>query len=182
MDCRYPILQNTATEDRWSTTIPYETKLQPGQELPLMVTALLLIAHGSRNSEANEDLHHVADELKSRGHPIAVPSYLELAEPSIEEGGRLCVRQGANVVVMAPYFLSAGIHVRRDLTESRDNLQREFPEVKFLLADPMSRHPALVNIVEERIQEALDGTKPVSEHRPGPGMSDPVENSAAGLP
>src|SRR5215469_4801836 len=46
-------------------------------------TALLLIAHGSRQAEANDDLHHVAAELRQRGHAIVVASFLELAAPSI---------------------------------------------------------------------------------------------------
>src|SRR5947209_1301029 len=96
-----------------------------------MTTALLLIAHGSRNPDANADLHHVARELERRGHPVVVPSFLELAEPGIEEGGRRCVERGADVVVLLPYFLSAGVHVRRDLTAAREHLARRFPGVEF---------------------------------------------------
>src|SRR5438270_4955364 len=79
-----------------------------------MRTAVLLIAHGSREAEANADLHHVAESLRRRGEAIVVATFLELAEPGIAEGGRLCVQAGADRVVLAPYFLSAGVHVRRD--------------------------------------------------------------------
>ena len=59
-------------------------------------TALLLIAHGSRRPEANADLRDLATRLEaSTTYPIVVASFLELAEPSIEEGGRLCVARGA---------------------------------------------------------------------------------------
>ena len=51
-----------------------------------MIKALLLIAHGSRNKEANEDLVHLAKRLVSRELQIVEPSYLELAEPEIETG------------------------------------------------------------------------------------------------
>lgn len=116
-----------------------------------MTTAILLIAHGSRLPAANDDLRHVAGELVKRGHPVAVASFLELAEPGMVEGGRMCVRAGAGRVVMMPYFLSAGVHVTRDLTEARDALAREFPAVSFVLAEPLGRHPALIGIVEERV-------------------------------
>ncbi|MBU6175759.1 MAG: sirohydrochlorin cobaltochelatase [Planctomycetes bacterium] len=119
-----------------------------------MKAAILLIAHGSRHAPANEDLHHVATMLRNRGHPIVVASFLELAEPGIEDGGRDCVRQGATAVVMSPYFLSAGVHVRRDLTESRDRLATEFPTVTFTLAEPLGRHSALIDVVEQRVAEA----------------------------
>lgn len=120
-----------------------------------MTTALLLIAHGSRQSDANADLHHVAEVLRGEGWATVVASFLELAEPSIEEGGRRCVAAGSTTVVMVPYFLSAGVHVKRDLSEARDALSGEFPEVNFILAEPMGRHPLLVSIVAERAAEAL---------------------------
>ena len=48
-----------------------------------MRTALLLIAHGSRNPEANDDLVAVARSLEDRGHPTVEASFLELAEPGM---------------------------------------------------------------------------------------------------
>src|ERR1700736_5770457 len=87
-----------------------------GQRTKDMKTALLLIAHGSRQNDANADLHYFAAVLRERGdYPIVEASFLELAEPNIEQGTELCVAQGADCVVLLPYFLSAGIHVRRDL-------------------------------------------------------------------
>jgi sirohydrochlorin ferrochelatase len=118
------------------------------------MTAILLIAHGSRHDAANDDLHHVAAALRERGHAIVVASFLELADPGIDDGGRACVRQGATRVVLTPYFLSAGVHVRRDLTEARDRLAAEFPAVSFTLAQPLGRHPALIDVVEQRVAEA----------------------------
>ena len=116
------------------------------------MTALLLIAHGSRNADANADLLHLAEQLR-QDYPIVVASYLELAPPGIDDGGQLCVAQGASRVVLVPYFLSAGVHVRRDLTEARDRLAAEFPQVDFRLADPLGRHPLLVEVIRQRVKE-----------------------------
>lgn len=120
-------------------------------------TALLLIAHGSRHAEANNDLDHVADGLRRRGHAIVVASFLELAEPDIAAGGRECVAAGARRVVLVPYFLSPGVHVRRDLTAARAALAAEFPAVDFRLAEPLGRHPLLIDVVALRAREALSG-------------------------
>jgi sirohydrochlorin ferrochelatase len=121
-----------------------------------MREALLLIAHGSRQDEANADLHYLAGELRRRGGYSAVEaSFLELAEPDIEEGGARCVGQGAERVVLLPYFLSAGVHVRRDLTAARARLARRFPDVEFHLAEPLGRHPLLVDVVVDRARAAL---------------------------
>jgi sirohydrochlorin ferrochelatase len=117
-------------------------------------TALLLIAHGSRQPEANADLAHVAACLRERGYAVVEAAYLELAEPDIDEGGRRCVEQGAARVVLVPYFLSAGMHVRHDLAAARDRLARRFAAVDFRLAEPLGRHPLLVEVVHERAREA----------------------------
>jgi sirohydrochlorin ferrochelatase len=124
-------------------------------------TALLLIAHGSRRAEANADLEFVASALRERGrYPIVRVSYLELAEPNIEAGGVQCVEAGATDVILAPYFLSPGIHVVEDLTEARDKLNKRFPRVRFVLAEPLGRHLLLVDVVEQRVSEAA-GERPL---------------------
>jgi len=116
--------------------------------------ALLLIAHGSRNPQANEDLVWLAGHLADQGFSLIQPSYLELAQPDILEGGRLCVERGATEVLMVPYFLSAGVHVRQDLTEARETLATQYPEVEFRLTGHLGRHPLLVQLVLTRIAEA----------------------------
>src|SRR5438552_17520977 len=109
-----------------------------------MRDALLLIAHGSRQEEANADLHYLAAELSRRGtFATVIASFLELADPGIDEAGARCVSAGAERVVLLPYFLSAGIHVRRDLTAARDRLAARFPHVEFRLAEPLGQHPLL---------------------------------------
>ena len=118
-------------------------------------TALLLIAHGSRHAEANADLQHVAAGLRARGYAIVEPSYLELAEPTIENGGVRCVEQGAGRVILVPYFLSAGVHVRRDLSAACERLATRFPEVEFRLAEALGPHPLLLDVVAERVREAI---------------------------
>jgi len=129
-------------------------------------TALLLIAHGSRRAEANDDLAHIAEQLRQRDrYALIQTSYLEISEPDIAAGGALCVTQGVGRVVMIPYFLSAGVHVHRDLAAARDELSARFPEVEFILAQPLGRHPSLVEIVIQRVEEAFDRPTPVSPTR-----------------
>jgi sirohydrochlorin ferrochelatase len=125
----------------------------------LLMTALLLIAHGSRSADANADLLYLAEQLRG-DNPIVVASYLELAPPTIDDGARECVARGASRVVMLPYFLSAGVHVRRDLTEARDRLVAEFPRVEFRLAEPLGRHPLLLEVVRARVGDAVQSPSP----------------------
>ncbi len=120
-----------------------------------MRTALLLIAHGSREEGANADLFHAVRELRRRGpYPIVEGAFLELAAPTIAEGAARCLAQGAQRVVLLPYFLSAGVHVRRDLRAQRDDLSSQHPQAAFHLADPLGQHPLVLDILTERAREA----------------------------
>jgi sirohydrochlorin ferrochelatase len=117
--------------------------------------ALLLIAHGSREEEANADLLHVVAQLRLQGRYAAVePSFLELAEPNIEQAAARCMAQGVQRIILLPYFLSAGVHVRRDLTQVCHLLTQRYPDVVFQLAEPFGRHPLLLEIVAERARQA----------------------------
>ena len=130
-------------------------------------TAVLLIAHGSRRPEANADLEHAAEMLRGRGEFAHVqPAYLELCEPDIVGGGAKCVAAGACRVVLLPYFLSAGMHVTEDLTAARDELARRHADVEFLLAEPIGRHPLMIDIVADRVRQATDrSTSGASQNR-----------------
>ena len=55
-------------------------------------TAVLLIAHGSRQQSANDDLHELAGRLTVQGIcSIVEACFLELSEPDIPTGGHKCV-------------------------------------------------------------------------------------------
>jgi sirohydrochlorin ferrochelatase len=117
-------------------------------------TAILLIAHGSRHEAANDDLRELARRLSASGrHAIVEACFLELAEPDIPTGGARCAARGASRVLMIPYFLSAGVHLARDLTAARDALATTHPGVEFVLGAPLGPHPLLDELVEFRIGE-----------------------------
>ena len=117
-------------------------------------TAVLLIAHGSRRAEANQDLVRLAELVTERGrYQIVEVSYLELAEPTIPQGGQKCVDRGARRVLMMPYFLSAGVHVVNDLQEIRSDLASQFPQVEFVLCPHLGLHALMADIVLERLTE-----------------------------
>lgn len=124
---------------------------------PVVTTAVLLIAHGSRRAGANQDLFDLAERLAASGpHAIVQASFLELAEPNILEGGTRCVDRGAGRVLMVPFLLSAGVHLRRDLTAAREALAARHPGVAFVLGEALGPHPLLDRLVVERVRETLE--------------------------
>ena len=117
-----------------------------------MSTAVLLIAHGSRRSQANDDLPRLAEIIRGKGlYPIVETAYLELVEPGIAAAGEKCVALGATQVKLLPYFLSAGAHVVEDLEAHRNALAGRFPHVTFELCPPLGLHPLMIEIVLDRL-------------------------------
>ena len=126
----------------------------------IMKTALLLIAHGSRQKVANADLVELAKEIqKAEGYEIVEPAFLELAKPTINDGAEQCVSKGANRVIMVPCFLFAGVHASNDLRAWQARLAKKHRSVEWLLAEPIGRHPMLRTILITRAQEAEGGAK-----------------------
>lgn len=117
-------------------------------------TAILLIAHGSRRAAANDDLVQLAEQVRARAaYPIVEIAYLELAEPTIPDGAKACVDRGAHRVLMMPYFLSPGRHVREDLQRFRRDFTAAYPGVEFDVCEPLGLHPKLIDVVLERVNE-----------------------------
>ncbi len=126
-------------------------------------TAVLVIAHGSRQHAANQDLTELVQRIADQGgYPIVEGCFLELAEPLLPAGGDKCVARGATRVLLIPYFLSAGVHLQRDLTAARDDLSQRHPTVEFHLGPPLGPHPLLDQLVATRIRE-LDSPRPRTE-------------------
>lgn len=129
--------------------------VNPQSEVQTPRVAVLLIAHGSRRAEANDDLVTLAGLISSRcNYDFVEVSYLEIANPTIHEGGTRCVQRGATRVLMMPYFLSAGVHVVNDLNASRQTLAVEYPGVEFILCPHLGLHPLMADIVLARLEEA----------------------------
>jgi sirohydrochlorin ferrochelatase len=115
-------------------------------------TAVLLIAHGSRRDEANQDLTRLADTLRATHmYRTIQTAYLELAQPDIARAAEECVAAGPACVKMLPYFLSAGAHVTEDLERHRRELADRYPQVAFELCSPLGLHPLMVEIVMDRL-------------------------------
>lgn len=118
-------------------------------------TAVLLIAHGSRNPAANRDLEGLAARLTAEGaYPIVEACFLELAEPDITTGVSRCVARGATRILMIPYFLSLGIHLIRDLTMARSEAAELHRGIEVRLAAPLGPDALLETLVKRRIEEA----------------------------
>jgi sirohydrochlorin ferrochelatase len=114
--------------------------------------AILLIDHGSVRAEANDMLEGVAALVRQIAGPdvIVQAAHMELAEPTIAEGFRRCVEEGATEVVAFPYMLSPGKHSTRDIPRLVSEAAATFPGVGSRVTDAFGLHEKLAEVVLER--------------------------------
>lgn len=125
-----------------------------------MTTAIIVFAHGSSVPEANDAVRKVArDMAKAGGFDLVDTAFLEAAQPDLSSSVEHVVKQGANHVVVVPYFLTLGIHLRRDLPRLVGELADRIPGVSIQVTEPLDGHPALSQILLERAQRAIIACK-----------------------
>src|SRR5258708_21595375 len=77
---------------------------------------ILVVGHGSRRAEANQDVREVAKSIGRRGgFPLVEAAFLEIETPDIKRGFDRLVERGADSITFHPYFLSPGRHTRGDV-------------------------------------------------------------------
>ncbi|MFZ3207540.1 MAG: CbiX/SirB N-terminal domain-containing protein [Geobacteraceae bacterium] len=121
-----------------------------------MKTAILLMAHGSRIAEANNAVREVADMVKRMtNHKIVEVAFREQHQPDIQKGIDACVLQGAERILLTPYFLYMGAHVLEDLPAELLEARRRYPDVLMEMGKHLGVHRKLAEIVIERIDESF---------------------------
>lgn len=122
-----------------------------------MKTAILMMAHGSRIPEANDAARQVARMVREMtGFEIVEVSFRELHEPNIQAGIDACVARGAGRLLLMPYFLFMGAHVRHDLPEEIEEARKRHPGLIMEMGTHLGVHRKLAEVETERIGEALD--------------------------
>lgn len=81
-----------------------------------MKRGLLLVAHGARNPAWAHPFQRLLERVRAEHHDRpAVLAFLELMEPSPEQGLRQLADAGVQAVEVLPMFLGGAGHVQRDL-------------------------------------------------------------------
>ncbi|MFF4874568.1 uroporphyrinogen-III C-methyltransferase [Micromonospora sp. NPDC000668] len=120
-------------------------------------TWVALIGRGSTDPDANAEVAKVARLLwEGRGYAGVEPGFISLAEPSVPGVLDRLRRLGARRIVVAPYFLFAGVLPDRIVAQSAE-FAAAHPELDVRVADLIGDCDALADLVLERYAEALGG-------------------------
>ncbi|NKB62113.1 MAG: cobalamin biosynthesis protein CbiX [Gammaproteobacteria bacterium] len=119
--------------------------------------ALLIIAHGSRREQANNEIQQLTEYLEENDQSDFAwvrHSFLEMGHPNIPGSINELIQNGAREIVVLPYFLAAGAHVAKDIPEIIANLQQENPDVLLSIMPHIGSTNGMKRLLLMQIQQA----------------------------
>jgi precorrin isomerase/sirohydrochlorin ferrochelatase len=130
-----------------------EVKKEKGISMPDGECDVLIIGHGSSDKDAHDAFVHTAEAIRPHYRSVR-HCFLELDRPNIEEGIAQAVAGRPKALIMVPYFLHKGAHIKRDVV---NDVGAALAKAQFKDAH-MARHlgvdKTLVGLIVERTLEA----------------------------
>ena len=96
--------------------------------------ALLIIAHGSRSKEANDEVRRLAESIDEESGPAfdrVDHAFLEIASPQFDTAIADLSAAGTTEIKVFPYFLAGGTHVADDIPRVVRVAKRAYPDIDF---------------------------------------------------
>jgi sirohydrochlorin ferrochelatase len=136
-------------------TIPTPAKsIQKEKMMSHLNSHLLIVAHGSRRQASNDEVRALGEAVRASINAtqnVAIAqvevAFLELAEPGIPEGLARCAEQGAEEIIVFPYFLAAGTHVANDIPQALATFSESNPNITLRLTNHLGASPSLANTI-----------------------------------
>lgn len=116
--------------------------------------AVILIGHGSRAAGADDDMERIAEGLRESSGGIVETCRMAGRGTLFAEAFERCVGRGAKEIIVLPYFLHFGIHLREDIPEILRQSVARHPEVRLVMGRHLGYDDAIVGLVAKRIGES----------------------------
>lgn len=137
----------------------HEAKREHALQLMDLECDLLLIGHGSSDRRAREAFDYVVDLLKPHFRSVRF-CFLELDKPDIIEGIRSSLDSSPKCLLVVPYFLHKGAHIKYDIMREINMSIKEQNPTNMYLTEHLGADRQLANIVLERAMEVERGIFP----------------------
>jgi sirohydrochlorin ferrochelatase len=117
-------------------------------------TGLVILGHGSKAPEATETLAAVTAMIREKVIYDRVEyASLQLSEPLMPAVIKQLVAAGMERIIVIPFLIAVGQHVKTDIPEELAALRAEYPGVEMHLGSPLGADPRLAEIVIDRVNE-----------------------------
>ncbi|WP_310621552.1 sirohydrochlorin chelatase [Flexibacterium corallicola] len=120
-------------------------------------TLLMVVGRGASDPDANSNVSKVTRLLwEGMGFGWAETCYSGVTFPLVEPGLEHAVKLGYKRIIVFPYFLFTGVLVQR-IYNFADEVAARYPEIQFIKAGYLNDHPQVLDTMEERVREILEG-------------------------
>jgi len=147
--------------------------------------ALLIAGHGTRDEAGAEAFRAFVRELERRRPDLPVAGgFIELSAPPLGEAVSGLVERGVRRFAAVPLMLVSAGHAKGDIPAALAREKERHPGISYAYGRPLGPHPALLDVLERRLDEALGGTARRPADRSdvtvllvGRGSTDPDANA-----
>ncbi|MBC7268660.1 MAG: sirohydrochlorin chelatase [Streptomyces sp.] len=144
--------------------------------------ALLIAGHGTRDDAGAEAFRDFVRELGRRHPELPVAGgFIELSPPPLGEAVTELVESGVRRFAAVPLMLVSAGHAKGDIPAALAREKERHPGISYSYGRPLGPHPALLSVLERRLDEALGGTPvdraDVTVLLVGRGSTDPDANA-----
>lgn len=117
-------------------------------------SVLIMMAHGSRKIEANEEFKQLVDKvaLTATDYTLVTHCFLEIASPNLETCITQCAALGYQHYDLYPLFFNQGNHVTRDIPQQIQQAQQQHPQCHIRQLQYFGLFNGLATSIHQHIQ------------------------------
>lgn len=117
------------------------------------ITPLVLIAHGSKNSDWVAPFHKMTFDLRQdMGDRAVYLCFMEISEPGLMGVARQIVENGDRKCRLLPMFMAKGNHFYDDIPAQIKEVQAAFPALEIELLQPVGQHPLFLDLLRSLVK------------------------------
>lgn len=130
---------------------PYNNNRKPKNKN----TGIIILGHGSKLKKANNSLEKVINEIRKQGFEFSEAAYLQLHKPALSESAGKLIAKGCKKIIIVPFFLFMGNHVKRDVPKIIEKEKKLHPGVNFIYTRNIGSDNRITDIVLDCIRRAF---------------------------
>ncbi|MEN3359227.1 MAG: sirohydrochlorin cobaltochelatase [Mycobacteriales bacterium] len=141
--------------------------------------ALLIVGHGTRDTAGVAGFHRLVELVRQRVPAPVAGGFIELSPPPLHEAVTRLVGGGHLRLGVVPLVLVAAGHAKGDVPAALTREAGRHPGLTYRYGRPLGPHPALLRLLDERLDDALPrADRPATTVvLVGRGSSDPDANA-----
>ncbi|MEU6461743.1 sirohydrochlorin chelatase [Streptomyces sp. NPDC046976] len=142
--------------------------------------ALLIAGHGTRDDAGAEAFRAFVRELGRRRPDLPVAGgFIELSPPPLGDAVAELVERGVRRFAAVPLMLVSAGHAKGDIPAALAREKERHPGISYTYGRPLGPHPALLNVLERRLDDAIgdQDRAEVTVLLVGRGSTDPDANA-----